>query len=331
MLNDLKLSRRSALQLAGAGAIAATILPSGFRTVSAQETTAMGGEMLTALGLPELNLTISDTAFEGLESQLQAGMYVVHMTNNGSQPGFATFMQLPEGMTSTDLMTMLGGGGPDASPAAGEEGGEMGSPPDWFYTVHLPGGAGVAPGQTAHMVLDLRPGNYILWGEDPSAPQAPVDLSVSGMIGSPTPGAFPTADVSLLEIGTEGGYAFQIEGTLATGGQVVEIRNDSDQPHFVEFDLLPPGTPREDVDALMESFMSGTPSTGGLTEEDVQPVYFVGTQSAQTSQWHEMNLEPGTYLITCWIPDPARGGIPHAMEGMYDVIEIAVGPATPVS
>ncbi|HKG24220.1 MAG TPA: hypothetical protein VKB09_01160, partial [Thermomicrobiales bacterium] len=83
---------------------------------------------------------------------------------------------------------------------------------------------------------------------------------------------------------------------------------------------VPDGTTREDVDAVMQSFMTGTPTAGGLTENDFQIVYLVGTQSAGTTQWHEIPLEAGTYVVSCWIPDPTRGGTPHAMEGMYDVV-----------
>jgi hypothetical protein len=29
--------------------------------------------------------------------------------------------------------------------------------------------------------------------------------------------------------------------------------------------------------------------------------------------------------LTCFIPDPLAGGIPHALEGMMQVIEVAEG------
>ena len=34
------------------------------------------------------------------------------------------------------------------------------------------------------MVLDLTPGEWIVWGDDPSAPQAPVALTVTGDAGA---------------------------------------------------------------------------------------------------------------------------------------------------
>jgi hypothetical protein len=326
------LTRRSALRLAGAGTIAVVATRAGGRLALAQDATPMtggaSGESFAGLGFPELTVTISDSAFEGVPDQLDSGMYLVHATYSGSQSGNVVFMQLPEGMTSSDLMTALGGGdtgGATGSPAAtgGEEGGG-GEPPEWFYTTYIAGGAGVGPGQTAHFVIALQPGNYIVWAEDPSALQTPVDLAVNGSpaTAEASSGTSPQADVTISEVATDNGFAFQFDGGPAAGVQVVAVTNNSDQPHFVEFDRVPDGTTREDVDALLQSFMSGTPMAGGLTEEDFQPVYFVGTQSAGTTQWHEIAFEAGTYVASCWIPDPTRGGTPHAMEGMHDVVTI---------
>jgi hypothetical protein len=335
VIHDISVTRRSTLKYAGAGAIAAVATKArGFETLAQDATPMTGGAAFATLGLPELNITITDTAYEGVESQLTAGMYLVHATYSGAEAGFLAFMQLPEGMTSMDLMSMMGGGegGDMASPVAEGDEDMGGQPPEWFYTTYIPGGAGVESGQTAHFVIDLRPGNYIVWGEDPSAQQTPVDLTVTGDMASPAAvGIMPPAGVTISEIGTDNGYAFEFQGGLSEGSQVIAATNNSDQPHFVEFDVLPEGTTREDVDGLMQSFMTGTPAAGGLSESDIQPVYFIGTQSANTTQWHEVSLTAGTYLISCWIPDFERGGIPHAMEGMYDVITVGGSMASPTS
>jgi hypothetical protein len=333
MPRNVELTRRSTLKLAGSGVIAAVVARTGGRFAGAQEATpaaGTGGAAFAALGLPELTITITDTGFEGVEETLSPGTYLVHATSRTTESSNLTFMQLPEGMTADDLMTMLGGGdsgetgGETGSPVAeGEE--DLGAPPDWFYTVHLPGGVGIDGGQSAHFVVTFQPGTYIAWGEDPSAPQAPVEFTVSGdpATAMAEPGTTPEADVTILELATDNGFAFELDGDFAASSQVVEVTNNSDQPHFVEIDRLPEGTTRDDVDALFSSFMSGTPIAGGLSETDLQPAYFIGTQSAGTTQWHELTLDPGTYGIVCWIPDPTRGGVPHAMEGMYDVFTVS--------
>jgi len=299
---------------------------------SAQNATpeAEGG-VLAGIGLHDLTVTVTDSSFEGIGGEIDAGTYFVHVTNTTQQSAQVAFMQLPEGMTSADLMAMLGGGASgtppagdaSATPIADESGGE--APPDWYYSVAIPGGVGLGPGQEGQFVVTFQPGNYIVWGEDPTAPQQPVDLSVSGGSATPMTGVsgMPQASLTILEVATEEGFAFQYDGELVSGSQVIAVTNNSDQPHFVEFDLLPDGTTKADVDALMQSFMTGTPASGGLSEEDFQPVHFIGTQSAGTTQWHEVSFDPGTYAVMCWIPDIARGGAPHAMEGMYDVLTIS--------
>ena len=77
------------------------------------------------------------------------------------------------------------------------------------------------------------------------------------------------------------------------------------------------------VDALFGMFM-GTPDadTGGLTEDDFELLYFAPTQSIGTATWHEVELEAGTHLVSCFFPT-AGTGVPHAFMGMYDVVEVA--------
>ena len=244
-----QMTRRSALKLAGAGALAVVAAGAPGRLTRAQEGTpaaGAGGEAFADLGLPELTITITEDSFAGLESEVSPGTYLVHATSEASQPSFLTFMQLPEGMTSSDLLALLSGNAEGTPVAEGEE--ILVAPPEWFYTTHIAGGAGVGPGQTVHFVIALQPGNYVVWGEDPTAPQAPVDLSVAG--DPAAAGATPAADVTILEVVTEDGFAFEYDGDFVAGTQVVAVTNNSDQPHFVEIDLLPDGTTSEDIDAL---------------------------------------------------------------------------------
>jgi hypothetical protein len=325
----------TSMKLAGAGALAGAATRLGGLQAFAQDAPA---NVLAGLGLPEIDVTVTDTGYEGLSSELAAGFYLVKSTNGASADAFIAFMQLPEGMTAADLAAMLAGGGtPEtgtgdaamASPVAG--GGEGGAPPAWFYTTYMAGGAGIGKGATATFVIDLQPGNYAVWAEDPSAPQRPVDLTVTGEAGSPTPAAPIPANVVILEQATDTGFAFLLGNAFSQGTQVVRIDNQTDQPHFVEFDKLPDGTTLDQVISAMKSEMSGTPAAGGLTQQDIQPFYFVGTQSGQTKQWHEMTFDPGTYMIACWIGDIKKGGVPHALEGMIDVFTIGSPAATPVS
>src|SRR5215218_2669748 len=137
MIRDVALTRRSTLKLAGSGAIAAVVARAGGQLAHAQDATpaaATGGAAFAGLGLPELTVTITESGYEGVESTLSPGTYLVHATATTSESSNLTFMQLPEGMTADDLMSMLSGGdsgasgGEMASPSA-EEGEDLGAPP----------------------------------------------------------------------------------------------------------------------------------------------------------------------------------------------------------
>jgi hypothetical protein len=122
-------------------------------------------------------------------------------------------------------------------------------------------------------------------------------------------------------------FAFGFSAPLTAGQHIIALPNVGNQPHFLGIEGVPAGTTLEDVLALAESetaaFM-GTPMatpTDGLTFEDLEPVFGTGDQSAGTTAWYEIELEPGTYVAVCFVTDPDTG-LPHIMLGMIEVFEI---------
>jgi len=114
-------------------------------------------------------LTLEDFAFVGLDT-LSAGAHEVAVTNNGLQPHEATIVKLADGVAVADLAAMF------TSTEA-----PSGPPP--FTTAG--GVAGIAPGATVNMTVDLPAGNYafLCFVPDPAsgAPHAAL-----GMIGALT-------------------------------------------------------------------------------------------------------------------------------------------------
>ena len=71
------------------------------------------------------------------------------------------------------------------------------------------------------------------------------------------------------------------------------------------FFLTPPGTPPP----------AGPPpftSAGGI----------VGLGPNQT-MYQTMALTPGKYVLLCFFPDPTKGNLPHALEGMVKEITVS--------
>lgn len=166
-------------------------------------------------------------------------------------------------------------------------------------------------------MLDLPPGEWLVWGEDPGATQEPVILNVTGEMPADLPEPESGATLEM------GEYFFEVaEGELTAGKQVVEIQNVGAVPHFIFMGKVPDTVTEADLEAVLEADMTGTPAaTDWNPDEEFEDVLGTTTQSGDTSIWVSVTLEPGTYAAVCFFPD-AESGIPHAYEGMYAIIEV---------
>ena len=283
------------------------------------------------LGLPEIAVTITDTAIEGAPAETPAGRYVLAVTSETTSDDPATaasgvgFLQPPDGMSATDFMAFIAGmageapadadmaASPDASPMADEA---MMGPPPWYYEVPLAGGAYAETGETVYTVLDLTAGEWVLWAEDPMAPQAPVAVTVTGEAPADQPTPTATSTISMAEM------AFSIDQPLQAGSQIIALTNAGVQPHFLGVSGVPTGTTVEDVLQLSETYMNpeATPPAG-LSFADLTPIYDSADLSAGMTNWFSVDLAPGDYLLVCFVPDQETG-IPHAMLGMIDIVTV---------
>jgi hypothetical protein len=272
------------------------------------------------LGLPEIAVEINDTEILGAPSELAAGRYVLTVTNSSPTEDLGVgFIQPPPDMTAAQFIEFVSSGPPagaEAATPAGQEqeqeGGE--GPPAFYYEVPIAGGIYAEPGTTTSTVLDLNAGEWVLWAEDPAAPQKPVPLVVTGEAPANQPE--PTADATIT--GLE--MSFTVEGELAAGPQVIKFVNGGEQPHFLLMLKVPDGTTVDDFLALSATFdnPSATPP-GNLSFEDVVASVNTADQSGGTTTWISADLDAGTYILACFVPDPETGA-PHAMLGMIDTV-----------
>ena len=292
----------------------------------AQEATPDGGGSAFAdLGLPEIAVTITETAYEGAPAELAAGRYVLTVTNAlepgegefGPESTGAAFLQLPEDVTAEDFIAEFGppeAADAAASPMAEEE--EFMLPPPWYYETTLAGGPYALPGETRSAVVELTAGEWVLWAEFPGAPQAPVPVTVTGEAPADQPAVSADVRIEMSE------YTFTFPTPLPAGSHVIELANVGEQPHFIGMGRVPEGTTLDDVMALFAMFEDpmATP-VGGLSFEDITVVLDTADQSAGVTAWYTAALEPGTYLAICFVPDP-ESGTPHAMLGMTQLVEV---------
>jgi hypothetical protein len=341
----------------------ALLAAGGLAGVAAQEATPQDGLGATpgaaqdallanTFGLPELRITLTDGGYEGVPAETAAGLYVVTFTNNTNEAAAAAFIQLPEGMTVDDLTALAELAPPEGEAAGGAEAGlaspaatggmDMASPAAgtdvaaspaaedslaWLFQTYAAGGPGAEPLQTVQGIVDLQPGNYAVWSDEIFSAIAPVPLTVTGdAMASPVAGVI-SANVTVTEINTEQGFDFQVAGTLAAGQNLIQVFNDSDQPHHMIVERAPGPITEDQVEQVLafaaQAEEGATPPPGLPSEEDFVVAVYAATQSAGSTQYIAANLEPGYYVFLCFIPDLERGGIPHAFEGMYEVVQVA--------
>jgi hypothetical protein len=312
------------------------MLPLSLLSVAtAQEATpAAGPSAFAGLGLPELNIMVTATGFEGIPQETEAGRYLVtvNVAEDVEFGGGVGFVRPPEGMSIDEFLAIheepgpsevegeVPGGTPvladEATPVASE-----GGPPAEIFDATYAGGIFALPGQSAQVVLDLLPGEWLAWADDPEAAQEPLRLTVTGEM--PADLTEPGSGATIIM----GEYVIEVrEGELAAGQQVVKIENIGAQPHFIFMGQVPDTVTEADIETVLEAEMAGTPvaeaDTDWNPDEQFEPVFGTGTQSGGTTIWLSVSLEPGTYVAVCFFPD-LGDGLPHAYHGMYAVLEVS--------
>lgn len=259
---------------------------------------------LQPTGFDAIDLTIEESGVTGMPESIAAGRYLFNVT--GPEPGEmgpAGFIvvQLPEGITGEQAYE-------DTSTA-------VDGPPAWYLDAHWGGGFTLAQGTEGWVVLDLTPGSWHVTTLQGSTP--PVAFEVTGEFPADVADAGANVELDMFEMDFK-----IIAGEFVAGDNIMTVHNSGAQLHFVEVIQVPDGTTEAQVDALFNSYMTGTPDPEMLDESQIMPILYAPDQSPGVSATLPISLEAGTYLLTCWVPDPETG-LPHAMMGMHELVEIA--------
>jgi hypothetical protein len=310
---------------------------SGLARVSAQE------DQLASMGFPELDITLTDDGLEGVPAETAAGWYLVTFTNSITPTGDpfddswqVDFIQVPEGMTAEEIGAFFMAPPPGAEGEASPEsmdGMDMASPaaedPSAFlYETYMPGGPGALQGESGQGAVLLKPGNYAVLT---TGLTEAVPMTVTGE--ADTAAVAITAGSSITEVGTSGSFDF--EATLSEGPGVLEIYNDADQPHFIFAVHSDVPMTEDDVMALLEEEDAppegATPDAGAAEEPPISPGFITGVQSPETTQYLAVDLQPGYYILLCFVGDPEMDGLPHAFTGMIEVVPVGDAAGTPAA
>jgi hypothetical protein len=277
-------------------------------------TPAPEASLLAELGYPEIRVTTDGTSND-FPSELEAGRYHVVLENQSDMEIDLEFLQLPDGLTIEEVMA-------DFEAAEGPEF----MPPDYFFDMVWNGGPTTYGGETSGVVLDLTPGDWVvnLFTYDPATDEQtdmPAMVTVTGEMPEMEE---PTAVTDIFMIDMD----FLAPENLQTGPQIWRVTNNGLQVHHIVMARVPEGTTEQQVIDLAGTFFAppapgapgATPVDPELSFEDVEDFFFTGLLSRGQFNLYEVDVEPGTYAMICFMPDPS--GTPHVMLGMVEIVVV---------
>jgi hypothetical protein len=269
----------------------------GTVAVQAQEATpkAISGE---ELGYPELSIKITDAGVD-MPGSVPAGRYLVTVDDATDHGLDAFLMRIPDRVTAEEVVATFA-----APPTAF---------PDWWLKAIFAGGSAVQAGRTGQAITDLVPGDWLVFGNGHPT-QA---FAVTGDLAAPIAAVDPTVEATI----TLDEYFFGGLDGIKAGPQIWKVTNGGSQPHFMELVKVPAGTTAQQIMQLLMADDQATPAAGGIDPAQIEGVGGIGTLSVGRSGWYVTDLEAGTYVALCFIPDLERFA-PHAMMGMIQVFTV---------
>jgi hypothetical protein len=240
--------------------------------------------------IPDVTIRISAEGITAPQDIAEGAVHII-FENTTDAPVAPSIARLNEGVTADDLGAAYAKEDPMASlPLASDLGGTM-----------------VMPGTTAEVTFVFTPGNYILhniFGGDELLPFTVADGEGEGA-------AAPEAD---LEIGLVD-FAFIAPISIAAGSHVLHLDDNGNQFHMMlVFRIDDSMTVHELNQHLLEE------SDSDELPKGVEQVAIWFPMSAGEQAWLTLDLEPGTYLIICPLPDITGSGHTHDQLGMRQTL-----------
>lgn len=255
-------------------------------------TAALGGHTLAHTGhtMPAtVQVSGKDYAFS-TSPALPTGWTTFTFTNSGKELHHFQIARLKPGQTFQNFMADLKARGEAAT-----------------ADITFVGGVGIqAPGGKGTVTVNLdQPGTYVELCFVPDAKGVP--HFVLGMMNAfqvtdkASTVAEPKADVAvMLE-----DFGINIPQEIRAGRQVWGVSNKGPEPHEMMLFKMMPG---KTVADLLAMFTGGAPA--GL------PMGGVQAAAPGRTNYADLELTPGDYLLVCLIPSPAHEGKSHAELGM---------------
>lgn len=244
---------------------------------------------------PKVTIVTKDFSFDA-PATIPAGYVDVTVKNDGAEGHQVQFVKL-NAVTETEFTTAAGG----------TSIGDIGD------AVFVGGPNGAGPGASTTATVKLEPGKYGIACFIPAADG--VAHAAKGMVGFVT---VEKTDASVFR-------APKSDGTIVLGDFVFEppknfngrgtfaVENQGNQVHEMAYFKIAEGKTLDDVKAYILT-PPGTPPPPG-PPPFAEGGGIVGLSHGQEN-WLDFDLAAGDYAMFCFFPDPTKGDLPHAIEGM---------------
>lgn len=226
-------------------------------------------------------------------AELPAGIVNVSFVNSGEAPFAPILARLNEGVTVDALMEAMSQGPEAALPL-----------------IALLGGTEVAPQSSFEATFDLKPGEHVVLNFAGDAPDVKTFTVAEGDAAAAAPEADVT--VSLLD------FAFSLPTTISAGEQTWLLENKGQQWHEMGIARIDDSTTVAELRDIMQTMASGEADPATLPIEQVG--FWMPMQQGERA-WFNLNLEPGTYVVACFLPDFASGHA-HVNLGMVQLLTV---------
>lgn len=259
-----------------------------------------------ASSLPTFTITADQTTPDGKMSyslsgtEAQAGVTKIVLKNADTMMAHqAQLMRLNDGVTPEQFTTAL------MSPA--EIGGVV------PLATFAGGPNAVEPGATSTVVANLDPGaTYMVLCQLPGPDGKP--HYALGMLSSFTTSAEADSEAMPAPSNVVDLSDFKFtEPSAVDWTKAITVTNNGPQPHELTVLAAAPGKTLDDVKAALASEPAGPPP--------YQAMGGVAALADGMTQDVTLDLKPGTYLLVCFVVDPATGQ-PHFMLGMEQEITV---------
>ncbi len=261
----------------------------------------MGGSTVFAQEMGEIpHVTIEVTA-DGFAApaEIPEGVVTISAANETEAPITPVPARLNEGVTMDDFAEAMSQGEEAVLPL-----------------ISLMGGQTVTPGASVDVTYLFTPGNYVFVGIGESGgPPTVHPFTVADAEGDGA--AMPEADleVSLVD------FAFGVPLEIAAGTHTVHLENKGEQWHEMIIGRVDDNLTVREFQQLLSQALANPAAEG--PPEGIEDVAFWFPMNAGEQAWLTLDLEPGTYIFVCGLPDLSGSGHAHAQLGMRQIITVS--------